>query len=86
MFDRIRASFWDGFDAARAEARAKAQPSPLAAALEEFFASAPFKAAIAEIITAAFEDGVRAERARIAAAWAVGERDAVNRPTDSIFH
>jgi hypothetical protein len=67
MFDRIRASFWDGFDAARAEARAKAQPSPLAAALEEFFASAPFKSAIASIIRGAFADGVADEKARIEA-------------------
>ena len=65
MFDRIRASFWDGFDAVRAEARAKAQPSPLAAALEEFFASEPFKAAIASIIRGAFADGVVAEKARV---------------------
>jgi hypothetical protein len=67
MFDRIRASFWDGFDAARASARAKAQSSPLASALEEYFASAPFKAAIASIIRAAFADGVAAEKARIEA-------------------
>jgi hypothetical protein len=77
--------FWDGFDAARSEARAKAQ-TPLAAALEAFFSSEPFKAAIAGIIKASFEDGVQSERARIAGAWAVGERDAVNRPTESTFH
>ena len=64
MFDP---SFWDGFDAARAEARAKAQSSPLASALEEYFASAPFKSAIASIITAAFSDGVVAEKARVSA-------------------
>jgi hypothetical protein len=58
--------FKQGFDAARAEARAKAQPSPLAAALEEFFASESFKAAIAEIIRGAFADGVTAEKARVA--------------------
>jgi hypothetical protein len=56
--------FWEGFDAARAEARAQ---TPLAAALEEYFASAPFKAAIVGIIKASFEDGVSAERARVAA-------------------
>jgi hypothetical protein len=66
MLDRIRASFWTGFDAARAEARAKAEPSPLASALEEYFASAGFKNAIAEIIKGSFEDGVAAERKRIA--------------------
>jgi hypothetical protein len=83
MFDRIRASFWDGFDAARASARAKAQPSPLASALEEYFASAPFKAAISMLIKNSFEDGVAAERARIAAAWGAGQRDAVDHPTES---
>jgi hypothetical protein len=85
MFDRLRAA-WQGYDDVRAEARAKAQPSPLAAALEEFFASESFKAAIAGIIKASFEDGVQSERARIAGAGAVGERDAVNRPTESTFH
>jgi hypothetical protein len=67
MFDRIRASLWDGFDAARASARAKAQPSPLASALEAFFSSEPFKSAIASIIKGAFEDGVAAEKARVSA-------------------
>jgi hypothetical protein len=66
MFD-LKGTFWSGFDAARASARAKAQPSPLATALEEFFASAPFKDAIAALIKAAFEDGVQHERARIEA-------------------
>ena len=64
MFDP---SFWSGFDAARATARSKAQPSPLAAALEEYFASAPFKAAIAEIIKGSFNDGLAAEKSRIEA-------------------
>jgi hypothetical protein len=66
MFDRIAASFWGGFDAARAEARAKAQ-TPLASALEEFFASAAFKSAIAQIIKGSFEDGAAAEKARVSA-------------------
>ena len=67
MFDLLKGAFWDGFDAARASARAKAQPSPLASALEEYFASAPFKSAIAEIIKGAFTDGVSAEKARVSA-------------------
>jgi hypothetical protein len=79
MFDRIAASFWGGFDAARAEARAKAQ-TPLAAALEAFFSSAPFKDAIAALIKAAFNDGVLHERARIAAAAL--EHATVDRPTE----
>jgi hypothetical protein len=61
MFDRL----WARFDQVRAEARAKAQ-SPLAAALEEFFASGPFKASIAALIEASFEDGRTAERKRVA--------------------
>ena len=80
MFERLTAAIWQNFDADRAEARVKAQPSPLAAALEEFFASAPFKAAIAEIIKAAFNDGVLHERARCAAATL--EHAAVDRPTE----
>jgi hypothetical protein len=71
--------FWDGFDAARSEARAKAQ-TPLAAALEAFFSSAPFKDAIAALIKAAFNDGVLHERARIAAAAL--EHATVDRPTE----
>jgi hypothetical protein len=93
MFDLFRrlkagvsAEFRRRYAEARAQSGAKAQPSPLAAALDQFFGSEPFRAAIAEIIKGSFEDGVRAERERIAAAWAVSERDAVNRPTDSIFH
>jgi|HubBroStandDraft_3_1064219.scaffolds.fasta_scaffold36654_2 hypothetical protein len=80
MFERLTAAIWQNFDAARSEARAKAQ-TPLAAALEAFFSSAPFKAAIAEIIKAAFNDGVLHERARCAAAAL--EHAAVDRPTES---
>jgi hypothetical protein len=59
---KFTAAFWEGFAAARAESR-----PPLAAALDQFFQSAPFKAAIASIIRAAFADGVTAEKARIEA-------------------
>jgi hypothetical protein len=58
---------WAKFTAVRAQARAQVQSSPLASALEEYFASAPFKAAVAEIIRGAFADGVVAEKARIEA-------------------
>jgi hypothetical protein len=67
--------FWDGFDAARSEARAKAQ-TPLGA----LFASAPFRAAIASI-TKPHSRTALTERERIALAWAAGDRDAVDRPT-----
>lgn len=80
MFERLKAA-WHCYDDVRAEARAKAQPSPLAAALEEFFASKSFKAAIAEIIKGSFEDGVLHERARVAAAAL--EHAKVDHPTKS---
>jgi hypothetical protein len=76
MFDRFKAvwakftaAFWTGFEQARAQSRAWAQPAPdrdLAAAFEAFFASAKYKDALAGLIKAAFADGVASERARVA--------------------
>ena len=53
----------------------RTQPPPVnrdlvVADVNAFFASDTYKAALSEIIKAAFEDGARAERARIAAASA----------------
>jgi hypothetical protein len=86
MFDlkaawaRFSADFWRGYETARAKAPIDT-PNPFAPLSE-----AEIKAMISAAMRAAFESGydsgVQAERARIAAAWAV-ERDTVGRPTES---
>jgi hypothetical protein len=69
---RFADAFWRGFDEARAESVARAQPARSAAqpappdADHPFLASAEFKTALATIIKDAFSDGVAAERKRIA--------------------
>jgi len=75
MFDRCKAvwakftaAFWTGFEQARAQSRARAQPAPdrdLAAEFQAFFASETYKDALAGLIKAAFADGVAAEKARV---------------------
>jgi hypothetical protein len=65
---KFTAAFWTGFEQARAQSRARAQPAPdrdLAAAFEAFFASETYKDALAGLIKAAFADGQNAEKARV---------------------
>jgi hypothetical protein len=62
---KFSSAFWEGFESARAEARAKAQPATLAPD-HQFFASEQFRAAIATIIKDAFDEGNAAEKARVA--------------------
>jgi hypothetical protein len=63
---KFSAEFWQSFYEARAESRAGAQPAPPAAG-HPFFESEAVKAALIDVVRAAFADGVAAEKARVEA-------------------
>jgi hypothetical protein len=64
---KFSSAFWEGFESARAEARARAQSAPLDA--NHPFAALTIpqaKAAISAAMRAAYDSGMASERARIA--------------------
>jgi hypothetical protein len=64
LWVRLADAFWTGFESARAEAKANAQPSPLVA----YFAGlneTEVEAMIAAALRGAHDEGVTAEKARV---------------------
>jgi hypothetical protein len=68
MFDRIRAAFWEGFESARAEARARAQPAPIAPGNAfDGMSVEEIKTVLAAALRGSYDEGVAAEKARVEA-------------------
>jgi hypothetical protein len=63
---RFADAFWRGFDEARAESVARAQPAPLDTGHPLGESEEQIKATLAALIRGAFDEGVQAERKRIA--------------------